>query len=196
MIKIFSTFFGLLSLMTCKNKSIQQNVEQLKNQNTMLTEQNSIHQFKVDDINGKTFDFSTLKGKKILVVNVASKCGLTPQYKDLQTLYDQYKASGFEIIGFPANNFMGQEPGTNEEIASFCELNYGVTFPIMSKVSVKDNDIHPIYQFLTQKAKNGVADSTVDWNFQKYLLDENGYLVEVFSPRTLPLDDKLVSFLK
>lgn len=196
MIKLFSTFFGLLSLMTCKNKSIKQDVEQLKTQKTMLTAQNSIHQFKVDDINGKTFDFSTLKGKKILVVNVASKCGLTPQYKDLQTLYNQYKDSGLEIIGFPANNFMGQEPGSNDEIASFCELNYGVTFPIMSKISVKDSDIHPIYQFLTQKAKNGVADSTVDWNFQKYLLDENGYLVEVFSPRTLPLDEKIVSLLK
>jgi glutathione peroxidase len=196
MIKLFSTFFGLLSLMTCKNKSIKQDVEQLKTQQTMLSAQNSIHQFKVDDINGKTFDFSTLKGKKILVVNVASKCGLTPQYKDLQTLYNQYKDSGLEIIGFPANNFMGQEPGSNDEIASFCELNYGVTFPIMSKISVKDSDIHPIYQFLTQKAKNGVADSTVDWNFQKYLLDENGYLVEVFSPRTLPLDEKIVSLLK
>jgi glutathione peroxidase len=149
----------------------------------------------VEDINGKTFDFSTLKGKKILVVNVASKCGLTPQYKDLQVLYEQYKDKNFVIIGFPANNFMKQEPGNNEEIATFCEINYGVTFPIMSKISVKDDDIHPIYQFLTQKAKNGVADSTVDWNFQKYLLDENGYLVEVFSPRTLPLDEKIISFL-
>lgn len=196
MIKFFSTVFGLLSLMTCKNKSIRNDVQQLNEQKMSLTTQNSIHQFKVEDINGKTFDFSSLKGKKILVVNVASKCGLTPQYKDLQTLYDQYKAKNFVIVGFPANNFMKQEPGSNEEIASFCEINYGVTFPLMSKISVKDNDIHPIYQFLTQKSKNGVADSTVDWNFQKYLLDENGYLLEVFSPRTLPLDEKIISFLK
>jgi len=196
MIKLFSAFFGILSLITCKDKSIRQDAQPSKNQPSMLNQQNSIHQFQVKDINGKTFDFSTLKGKKILVVNVASKCGLTPQYKDLELLYKKYKDSGFEIIGFPANNFMKQEPGTDSEIALFCELNYGVTFPIMSKISVKDEDIHPVYQFLTQKTKNGVADSTVDWNFQKYLLDENGYLVEVFSPRTLPFDEKLVALLK
>jgi glutathione peroxidase len=196
MIKLISTFFGILSLLTCKDKSIRQDIQPSNNKQAMLNQKNSIHQFQVKDINGKTFDFSSLKGKKILVVNVASKCGLTSQYKDLQTLYTQYKDKNFVIVGFPANNFMKQEPGSDQEIASFCELNYGVTFPIMSKISVKDSDIHPIYQFLTQKSKNGVADSTVDWNFQKYLLDENGFLVEVFSPRTLPLDEKIVSLLK
>ncbi|NCP46474.1 MAG: glutathione peroxidase [Flavobacteriales bacterium] len=163
--------------------------------NAQTTKQ-SIHQFKVTDLYGEPFDFSTLKGKKIMVVNTASKCGLTPQYKQLQEIYETYKDSNFVIVGFPANNFMSQEPGDNEEIASFCEKNYGVTFPMMSKISVKGDDMHEVYQFLTQEAKNGVEDSNVSWNFQKYLLDENGYLVKVISPRTLPNNEEIIQWIE
>jgi glutathione peroxidase len=156
----------------------------------------SIHQFKVTDLSGNTFDFASLKGKKVMVVNTASKCGLTPQYKDLETLYKIYKDKGFVIVGFPANNFASQEPGTNEEIAQFCQLNYGVTFPMMSKVSVKGSDMCEVYQFLTQQSKNGLQDSQVEWNFQKYLLNEKGELVKVISPRTLPNDAEIVNWIK
>lgn len=162
--------------------------------NTM--EKQTIYQFKVEDLSGKTFDFSSLKGKKILVVNTASKCGLTPQYKDLEKIYKEYKDKGFVIVGFPANNFGHQEPGTNAEIETFCEMNYGVTFPMMSKISVKGSDMHPIYQFLTQKAKNGVQDSDVEWNFQKYLINEKGELAKVISPEVLPTDDAIVGWIK
>ena len=172
-----------------------------QNQNKTITtantmEKQTIYQFKVEDLSGKTFDFSSLKGKKILVVNTASKCGLTPQYKDLEKIYKEYKDKGFVIVGFPANNFGHQEPGTNAEIETFCEMNYGVTFPMMSKISVKGSDIHPIYQFLTEKAKNGVQDSDVQWNFQKYLINEKGELAKVISPEVLPTDDAIVGWIK
>jgi glutathione peroxidase len=156
----------------------------------------SIHSFIVDDINGKAFDFASLKGKKILVVNTASKCGLTPQYEELERLYNEYKDQNFVIVGFPANNFMGQEPGSNENIAAFCQKNYGVSFPMMSKISVKGKDMNPVYQFLTQKAKNGLEDNQVQWNFQKYLLDEEGFLVKVISPQTSPMDASIVDWIK
>lgn len=155
-----------------------------------------IYQFKVKTISDEDFDFSTLKGKKIMIVNTASKCGLTPQYKDLQALFDTYKEENFVIIGFPANNFAKQEPGTNAEIAEFCQLNYGVNFPMMAKISVKGEDMHPVYQFLTQKIKNGFDDSEVSWNFQKYLIDENGHLIKVISPKTLPTDQSIVDWIK
>lgn len=156
----------------------------------------SIYSFKVTDLSGKTFDFASLKGKKIMIVNTASKCGLTPQYKDLEALYKKYQNQGLVIVGFPANNFAGQEPGTNAEIGQFCALNYGVTFPMMSKISVKGKDMHPIYQFLTQKAQNGYRDSEVEWNFQKYLIDEKGHLVKVVSPQTSPMDAEIVNWIK
>lgn len=156
----------------------------------------SIHQFSTTTLEGDSFDFSTLKGKKIMIVNTASKCGLTPQYKDLQALYEQYQDQNFVIVGFPANNFMGQEPGTNEEIAQFCERNYGVSFLMMEKISVKGKDMHPIYQFLTQSKLNGKQDSDVEWNFQKYLLNENGELEKVISPRTNPLDTEVLNWIK
>ena len=130
-----------------------------------------------------------------MIVNTASKCGLTPQYKQLQSIYEAYKDQNFVIVGFPANNFLRQEPGTNTEIAIFCEQNYGVTFPMMSKISVKGRDMHEVYQFLTDKNKNGVENSKVLWNFQKYLLNENGELVEVISPRTLPNDESIVNWI-
>ena len=129
---------------------------------------------------------SEFKGKKVLVVNVASKCGLTPQYKQLQELYDTYVKGNFVVVGFPANNFGGQEPGTNEEIQEFCTLNYSVTFPMMAKISVKADDIAPLYRWLTQKSENGRQDAEVTWNFQKFLIDEQGNWAGVFEPRTLP----------
>jgi glutathione peroxidase len=158
--------------------------------------QKSFYDFKVQDIDGKDFDLSSLKGKKVLVVNTASKCGLTPQYKQLQELFQKYGGEKFTIIGFPANNFMKQEPGTNEEIAEFCEKNYGVTFKMMSKISVKGDDIHPLYKWLTSKSENGVMDSDVSWNFQKYMIDENGKLVDMVAPKVKPDDEKILSWIK
>jgi glutathione peroxidase len=188
---------GAMLLMSCQNNAQSKTVAVNTNTTTMTTvnKQESIHQFKVTDLYGKEFDFATLKGKKILIVNTASECGLTPQYKDLEAIYSKYKDKNFVIVGFPANNFGGQEPGSNQEIAKFCQMNYGVSFPMMGKISVKGNDMHPLYQFLTQKNKNGLQDSEVEWNFQKYLLDENGHLVKVLSPRILPTDDAIVSWI-
>lgn len=189
---IFRLFAFALTIIGCKQQeSLNKNLA-----STSTMEKASIHQFKVQDLEGNNFDFSTLKGKKIMVVNTASKCGLTPQYKDLQAIYDNYKDDNFIIIGFPANDFMSQEPGTNDEIATFCERNYGVSFPMMNKISVKGKEIHPVYQFLTQKAKNGVADSEVEWNFQKYLLNEEGQLDMIISPRTLPTDEKITNWIE
>ena len=157
--------------------------------------QQNFHDFVVKDIDGKDFPLSSLKGKKVMVVNTASKCGLTPQYEKLEVLYKTYGDNDFVIIGFPANNFMNQEPGTEEEIKDFCTLNYGVTFPMMSKISVKGDDMHPLYQWLTDKEKNGFEDSSVSWNFQKYLIDENGNLVKVLKPRTSPDDESIIAWL-
>ncbi|HAG16093.1 MAG TPA: glutathione peroxidase [Bacteroidales bacterium] len=158
--------------------------------------QQKFYDFVVKDINGNDFAFSQLAGKKVMVVNTASKCGFTPQYEDLEKLYKQFGGKDFVIIGFPANNFMHQEPGTNEEIKAFCSLNYGVTFPMMSKISVKGDDIHPLYQWLTMKEKNGVADSKVGWNFQKYLIGKTGELEKVISSKTNPLDPEILQWIK
>ena len=157
---------------------------------------NSIHSFTVEDINGNLFSLESLKGKKVMIVNTASKCWLTPQYKKLEALYQEYKDQNFVVVGFPANNFMWQEPGSNDEIKTFCEKNYGVSFPMMAKISVKGRSQHPVYAFLTKKDKNGVKDSSVKWNFQKYLIDENGYLVEVISSRTQPDDPVVLDWIK
>ncbi|HEX5742785.1 MAG TPA: glutathione peroxidase, partial [Flavobacteriaceae bacterium] len=133
---------------------------------------------------------------KVMIVNTASKCGYTYQYEELQKLYEKYKNKGFVIVGFPANNFRNQEPGTNAEIAEFCKVNYGVTFPIMEKISVKGDDMHPIYQYLTQKSKNGVEDSEVAWNFQKYLINKNGILEKVFKTKVSPLDSEIIQWIE
>jgi glutathione peroxidase len=165
-----------------------------ENKNNMQDIQ-TLHDFVVKDINGKDFDLSTLKGNKVLVVNVASKCGLTPQYEDLQALYDKYKNKGFVVIGFPANNFMGQEPGTNSEIMEFCSVNYGVTFPMMDKISVKGKEQAPLYKWLTNKSENGKIDQKVTWNFQKFMIDEEGHLVDVVMPKESPMSDKIINWL-
>lgn len=187
--KLISIVCGVFLFWNCQGQN-----KPIKNDVTM--EKQTIYQFKVEDLYGKPFDFSSLRGKKIMIVNTASKCGLTPQYKELEALYKEYSAKGFVIVGFPANNFASQEPGTNEEIATFCQLNYGVTFPMMSKISVKGSDMHAVYKFLTQKAKNGLQDSEVEWNFQKYLLNEKGELVKVIAPKTLPSDPEVVNWIK
>ena len=156
----------------------------------------SFYDFAVKTIDGKEFSLSSLKGKKVLVVNVASKCGLTPQYAQLEKLYEKYKDKDFVIIGFPANNFMGQEPGSNEEIAQFCSLNYSVTFPMMAKISVKGKEIAPLYQWLTEKKLNGKEDASVQWNFQKFMIDENGNWVGFASPKESPFSEKIVTWIE
>ncbi len=181
----YFTFIITLFTLTMENLQAQNNAD---NQ--------TIYQFTVEDINGKPFALADLKGKKVMIVNTASKCGLTPQYKELEALYQQYKDRDFIIIGFPANNFLGQEPGSNEQIASFCSINYGVTFPMMSKISVKGKNMHPLYQFLTQKSKNGVEDSKVKWNFQKYLIGRDGKLEKVIDPKTLPSSDEVKQWIE
>lgn len=152
--------------------------------------------FKIETLSGDDFDLKQFKGKKVLIVNTASKCGLTPQYEKLEALYQKYKEKGLVIIGFPANDFLSQEPGSDKEIASFCKQNYGVSFPMMSKISVKGDDMHPLYQFLTQKSKNGVSDSKVAWNFQKYLIDKNGYLQHVIPPKTVPDAQEIINWIE
>jgi len=162
---------------------------------SLSAQSTGFYDFKVKTLEGADFDFSTLKGKKVMIVNVASKCGNTPQYKDLEEIYEKYSSDNFVIIGFPANNFMGQEPGTATEIRKFCTDNYGVTFPLMEKISVKGEDMHPVYQWLTSKEKNGVRDSQVTWNFQKYLVDENGKLIDVIPPKEKVTTDKVIAWI-
>ena len=155
----------------------------------------SIYATPIATLSGQPNALAAADGKVTLLVNVASKCGLTPQYEQLEALYDKYKNKNFVIVGFPANDFMSQEPGSNEEIESFCKMNYGVSFPMMSKISVKGSDIHPLYKWLTSKNENGVKDSKVKWNFQKYLINEEGELIKVLSPRVLPTDAEIVGWI-
>jgi len=156
---------------------------------------NNIYKFRVPSIEGSTIDFSKFKGKKILVVNTASKCGYTPQYAGLEKLYNDYKDK-LVIVGFPANNFGQQEPGTNEEIQEFCKLRYGVTFPLASKVDVVGDNIHPLFKWLTSKDENGVLDATIKWNFTKFLLDEKGNLLASFPSKVTPDSDEITKYLK
>lgn len=154
----------------------------------------SVHQFKVKSLDGGTINFADFKGKKILIVNTASECGFTPQYKDLEALYEKYK-DRLVIVGFPANNFGAQEPGTNAEIKTFCQKNYGVTFPMAEKISVKGDDTAPIYQWLTHKSQNGVLDAEIKWNFNKFLLDEKGHIIAKFDSKVEPMSDEIVKRL-
>jgi len=194
--KLSSFLLISLLMLSCQNQAQnQENTTQKKDNKTTTMEKQTIYQFKVTDLYGNEFDFASLKGKKVLIVNTASECGLTPQYKDLEAIYGKYKDKNFVIVGFPANNFGAQEPGSNEQIATFCQKNYGVTFPMMEKISVKGNDKHELYKFLTEKSKNGLQDSEVEWNFQKYLINEQGELVKVLSPRVLPTDSEIVGWI-
>ena len=188
--KSFALFMVLTSLWSCQNQAQQTSSNPIE----IPMKKETIYQFNVQDLSDNAFDFAALKGKKIMIVNTASECGLTPQYEQLQTVYEKYKDQNFVIVGFPANNFGSQEPGSNAQIATFCQKNYGVSFPMMAKISVKGNDQHPVYQFLTQKSKNGLQDSEVQWNFQKYLINENGELAKVVSPRVLPTDAEITNW--
>lgn len=192
--KILFIACSALFLLSAQTQA-QTSTNKLSKSDKAMAKEN-IYQFKVEDLSGNTFDFASLKGKKVLIVNTASKCGLTPQYKDLEAVYKQYKDKGFVIVGFPANNFASQEPGTNKEIETFCQQNYGVTFPMMDKVSVKGDDMCEVYKFLTQKSKNGLQDSEVEWNFQKYLINEKGELVKVIKPKTLVTDPEVINWIK
>ncbi|MEO8174436.1 MAG: glutathione peroxidase [Sediminibacterium sp.] len=155
----------------------------------------SIHTFKMKSIEGGTIDFSKFKGKKILVVNTASKCGYTKQYEQLEKVYEEYKDK-LVVVGIPANNFGGQEPGTDADIQEFCKARFGVKFPLASKVSVKGEDTAPLYQWLTSKAQNGVLDAEIKWNFNKFLLDENGKMIAYFDSKVLPDSEDIVKYLK
>jgi glutathione peroxidase len=155
----------------------------------------SIYKFKVEGLSGGTIDFSKFKGKKIMIVNTASKCGNTPQYAELEQLYEKYKDK-LVIVGFPANNFGAQEPGTNNEIQEFCKKNYGVTFPMAEKVSVKGDDIAPIFQYLVAEAKKKGIDDPIQWNFTKFLLDENGSLITVIHNKTKPMSQDVLKYLQ
>jgi glutathione peroxidase len=159
-----------------------------------ITAKGSVYDFKLKTLDGEEVSLAKFKGKKLLLVNVASKCGYTPQYKNLEALYEQY-GSKVIVVGFPANNFGGQEPGSSSEIKEFCSKNYGVSFPMMEKISVKGNDMHPLYRWLSSKESNGVSDEAPGWNFCKYLIDEKGQLIKFFNSKVDPLSTEITSLL-
>jgi glutathione peroxidase len=160
-----------------------------------FTQNMSLHDFSAHTINGEHYDFAVLKGKKVLIVNTASECMLTPQYKKLQELYEEYGGDDFEIIAFPCNDFGKQEPGTNQEIKTFCQ-HYEVSFPIMEKITIKGDSIHPVYQWLTNSEKNGTLDAKVRWNFQKFMIDPDGQVVDFAGPAVSPLSNKIIEWLQ
>lgn len=177
-------FLGIIAFITaCAGKSVKNKLEKA----------DSIFDFTMNDIKGNPVSLKKYEGKVIVIVNVASKCGLTPQYKEIQAFYDTYKSKGVVVLGFPANNFLFQEPGSNNDIAQFCSLNYGVTFDMFSKIDVKGSNIHPLYQYLTQKSINGKIDADVSWNFQKFLVGKDGKVVASFSPRTKVTETEFLS---
>jgi glutathione peroxidase len=185
---MFSKLFIIL-LLVCSLAKIQD----LDTLDTSKDTQ-SLYDIPLTDISGAPLDLSQYKGKKILFVNVASKCGFTSQYDGLQELYKAYKDK-LVVIGLPCNQFGGQEPGTSKEIVTFCKANYGVDFPLSAKIEVKGENQHPLYRWLTSKAQNGIMDSKVRWNFQKYLVDESGQLVDFFYSTTSPMSSKIIKLL-
>ena len=197
MIKLIAITAALLSCTqgnttktdTGYNKSYANTTDMVK-----TNEMTSIHTFKVEALDGTTINFADFKGKKILIVNTASECGYTPQYKELEALYQKFKDK-LVIVGFPANNFGGQEPGTNTEIKAFCQQNYGVTFPMAAKISVKGDDAAPIYQWLCTKSQNGLIDAEIKWNFNKFLLDENGNMIAYFPSKVTPMSEQITGKL-
>ncbi len=156
----------------------------------------TVYDFTVKDIDGKDVSLAQYKGKVLLFVNVASMCGNTPQYKDIQNLYEKYSSKGLVVLGFPANNFMGQEPGSDKEIKQFCTKEYAVTFPMFSKISVKGKDIAPLYSYLTQKSENGVIDAKVGWNFQKFLVGKKGTVISALAPGTSVNDEAFMKAIE
>lgn len=187
-VKLFSPIFisalALLSVASTGFKKVK----------PVILNEKSIYDFKLKTIEGQELSLSTFKGKKILIINCASECGFTPQYKNLQALHEKY-GSKLVLLGFPANNFGGQEPGTSTEIKSFCTKNYGVTFQMMEKISVKGNDMHNLYKFLSTKDLNGTCNDAPNWNFCKYLIDENGKIVKFFSSKVDPLSKEITDLL-
>lgn len=187
-------FIFLLSIVAVIQSCAQKKSETSKAKTKELMGK-TIYDYKVESLDGNEINFADFKGRKILIVNTASECGFTPQYADLEKLYEQYKDK-LVIVGFPANNFGGQEPGTNAEIGTFCQKNYGVTFPMAAKVSVKGDDTAPVFKFLTEKELNGVKNSDILWNFTKFLIDENGKLIDSFVSTTKPTDEAITKYLK
>lgn len=177
--KIF-VIVAFISLLSCKQG------KDVSNGNAPVTSEqpSSVYDFTMKTLYGEEKKISDFKGKVLVIVNTASKCGLTPQYAEIEAFYNNYKDKGVEVLGFPANNFLWQEPGTDDEIAKFCEENYGVSFTMFSKISVKGKDIDPLYNYLTKRENNGVLDADVSWNFQKFIIDRNGKLITFFSPKT------------
>jgi glutathione peroxidase len=189
--KIFILILSAVAfLQNCTNQKSEKSIAK-----TQEMTGKTIYDFKVESLNGGEINFADYKGKKILIVNTASECGFTPQYEDLQKLSDEYKDK-LVIVGFPANNFGGQEPGSNAEIATFCTKNFGVTFPMAAKVSVKGDDIAPIFKYLTEKELNGVKNSSILWNFTKFLIDENGVLIDNFASTTKPTSESITKYLR
>ena len=189
-------FILVLSAVAFLQSCTGQKKEKSNAKSESMAKAESIYDFKVLGLEeGKTINFADFKGKKILIVNTASECGFTPQYADLEKISKEY-ADKLVVVGFPANNFGGQEPGTNEEIGAFCQKNYGVTFPIAAKVSVKGDDTAPIFKYLTDKNLNGVKNTTILWNFTKFLLDENGKLIDSFISTTKPTDEAITKYFK
>ncbi len=162
----------------------------------LLSAQVSFYDFTVTDIRGEEFDLAQLQGKKVFVVNTASECSLSPQFKSLEKLYRRYGGDDFTIIGFPCNDFGGREPGTDEEIAAYCKETYDISFPMMSRITIRGGEMHPLYRWLTRASENGVEDSKVAWNFQKYLIDEHGTLAGHLPPQKKPTCKEIVSWLK
>lgn len=188
-------FLVMLSFVAFLQSCTNQKSEISKSKTTELMGK-TIYDYKVAGLEeGKEINFADFKGKKILIVNTASECGFTPQYADLEELSNEYKDK-LVVIGFPANNFGGQEPGSNVEIGAFCQKNFGVTFPLAAKVSVKGDDTAPIFKYLTEKELNGVKNTTILWNFTKFLVDENGKLVDSFISTTKPTDEAITKYLK
>ena len=168
----------------------------LASSSIIFAQEKTIYDYKVETIEGKIVSLSDFKGKKIMIVNTASKCGYTSQYEQLQTLYEKYGKSDFVILGFPSNDFMRQEPGSDKEISTFCKKNFGVTFPMMSKISVKGGEMAPVYKYLTSKKLNGKMDSNVKWNFQKYLIGADGKLDQVYYSKTVPTDKVITDWIE
>ena len=178
--KLFLFSVSLLLLWSTNSES-----QTAKNKTKKVMQKQTIHQFKVTDLQGKTFDFGTLKGKKIMIVNTASKCGLTPQYEGLEKLNKEFKDKGLVILGFPCNQFGNQEPGTDKDISEGCLINYGVSFPMFSKVNVNGENTHPIFKYLKEELP-GFPGKSIKWNFTKFLIDKNGQAIKRFSPITKP----------
>ena len=192
---IFLSLSSLFMFACFGGKKVYTVDEATKNKIADMDRIKTIYDFKVETISGDTLDLASLKGKKVMIVNTASKCGLTPQFEQLEQLYKEFKDQNFVIIGFPTNDFMGQDPGSNEEIAEFCQMNYGVTFPMMAKIVVKGKEKHPLYQYLTEKSQNKIDDFDIEWNFQKFLINENGSIDKVISPRVLPNAPEIVDWI-